>query len=477
MQKRIFLKYFITSASIILLTLAAMGGLCASVLAQQRIEETTENLESAAGKLATMYARMPKNSYLVAGHIMGTAMDVVKEALSADVIIINDGSTVAMSTVEGMSENSRNTLVPDEAARQVLNGQDYRATGQFLQRDGARTAYTVGKPVMTGDNEIIGAVFVTTTSVGMWRYLAPFLLMYMAFTGLALMIALVIVYFVSARMFRPLTQMGEAVKAYADGDFSMRLDVRGSDELGELASAFNNMADSLDRLETMRRGFVEDVSHELRTPMTTIGGFIDGILDGVIEPKDQNKYLTIVSAEIRRLSRMVSSMLDVARIDSGEMVYNKTAFDMAEVLQKNLTGFEERLREKNINVLWKGDESGDYYVYADQDSVYRVVFNLLDNALKFVNDGGTVTLTLAEKDGAVLTGIRNTGKGIDPKDAGHIFERFYKTDKSRSENKRGVGIGLYLVRTIIKDLGGDIYVSSGKDEFAEFSFTLPKPEV
>ena len=474
MQKRIFIKFFATCGGIILFVLTVMGCLCSSVLAWQRISEVSGNLESAAGKLAAMYAKMPKNSYLVAGQVMGTAMDVLKEALDSDVIIVGSNGYVMFTTLDG-EFNRQNNLVPQEAVDSVLSGKKYHSNGIFLknQPDSA-AAYTVGVPVIMQDNETSAAVFVTTTEVGLLDTLMPFLLLYLLFTGLALAIAMLIIYFISLRMFRPLEQMSQAVKAYADGDFSMRVDVKHADDLGELAMAFNNMADSLGRLETMRREFVEDVSHELRTPMTTIGGFIDGILDGVIEPEQQNKYLKIVSDEIKRLSRMVSSMLDVAKIQSGTMVYSKTNFDITEVIQKNISGFEERLREKQVQVVWQADENGDYYVYADMDSVYRVVYNLLDNALKFVNVGGTVTLRLEMRGDKIFTAIRNTGSGIPQKDVGHIFERFYKTDKSRSVNKRGVGIGLYLVKNMVKDLGGDIFVSSKEGSFAEFSFTLPK---
>lgn len=475
LQRRIFFKYFTALSSVLLIVLTVMGCMSSAVLAQQRINEVSENLESAAGKLSAMYAKMPKNSYLVAGRVMETAMDVVKDALNAEVVIADSDGMVVMTTISN-TLNRQNNLVPDTALSTVLAGNTYRSNGVFLRLSGQRPSYTVGIPVMSTDNQIDAAVFVTAEQVGLLDTLAPFLLIYMLFAGLSLMIVVAILYFISERMFRPLTQMSQAVAAYADGDFSMRIDVRHDDELGELGTAFNNMADSLGQLESMRRGFVEDVSHELRTPMTTIGGFIDGILDGVIEPDQQEKYLRIVSDEIKRLSRMVSSMLDVSKIQSGTMVYTKSNFDITEILQKNITGFEERIAEKNVKIVWQANEKDDYYVYADMDGVYRIVYNLLDNALKFVNRDGVITLRLEMQADKILTCVRNTGEGIPKKDVGHIFERFYKTDKSRSINKKGVGIGLYLVKTMVSDMGGDIIVSSKEGEFAEFSFTLPRAE-
>ena len=477
MLRKIFLNYFTICASIILMILIVMGCLCSTVLADQTIKETSANLESAAGKIAAMYSDLPKNGYFVGGRILQNSMDVIKDTLDAEVIIVTDSKLVAATTLEGQVGTADDLGLPEEALETVLGGEIYRRNGIFLKQERPyQAAYTVGAPIMMGDNRIGGVVFVTTTEVSLIDTLMPFLLLYLTFVGLALAIAFVIIYFVSVRMFYPLTQMSRAAKRYAEGDFSMRVDVRKNDELGELGMAFNNMADSLCRLEEMRQSFVEDVSHELRTPMTTIGGFIDGILDGVIEEKDQKRYLTIVSDEIKRLSRMVSSMLDVSKIQAGTMAYSITNFDLATMLRKNLDSYEERMAEKKVKLVIEAEEDADWYVHADQDSVYRVVYNLLDNAVKFVNPEGVITLRLERRDGQVFASIRNTGEGIPKKDVGHIFERFYKTDKSRSKNRHGVGIGLYLVKTTIKDVGGDILVSSNEGEYAEFTFSLPAAE-
>ncbi|MBR5783114.1 MAG: HAMP domain-containing histidine kinase [Clostridia bacterium] len=476
MFKRIFLKYFTICASIILAVLILMGVLSSAVLAGQTINNTSTKLESAAGKLSRLYADLPKNGYLVGGRVLENAMDVVKDTLESDIIIVTDSGLLAASTLETVTTDVDELLYPEDALDTVLNGKTYRKNGIFIKQKPPRTAFTVGAPIMVGDNQIAGAVFVTTTKLGLWRELLPFFMIYLLFTGMALLIAFIIVYFVTLRMFNPLNQMSQAAKKYAQGDFSMRIAVKHDDELGELGMAFNHMADSLDRLESMRRGFVEDVSHELRTPMTTIAGFIDGILDGVIDEKDHKHYLGIVSEEIKRLSRMVSSMLDVARIQAGTMSYNKTTFDLATLLHRAMESFAERLGEKQARFVVDIDPDGDYYVYADQDSVYRVMYNLLDNAAKFVRPEGEVRLRMERRDGKVYASVYNTGEGISPKEASHIFDRFYKVDKSRSLNRSGVGIGLYLVRTVLRDQGGDIHVESKVGEYANFIFHLPAAE-
>lgn len=444
------------------------------VLAEQAIGETTKNLESAAGKIASMYARLPKNGYIFGNRALMDAVDVVRDTLDADVIIVSDSGLIVSSTIEGMTGNFDQAVRPDEALEQVLSGKEYHRKGIFSETKATTKSYTVGLPIRIDDNHISGAVFVTTVSLDLFGALLPFLALYVGFTGLALAIAFVFVYFVTLQIFRPLSQMRTAARAYADGDFSMRVEVKRNDELGELATVFNNMADSLDRLEQMRRGFVEDVSHELRTPMTSIAGFIDGILDGVIEPEEEKRYLTIVSEEIKRLSRMVSGMLDVAKIQSGTMVYTKCSFDISEILAKNLAGFEERISEKNIDLRCPIDPEDDWFVYGDPDAIHRVIYNLLDNALKFVETGGKVFVFAQKENGFVRISVRNSGATIAQKDLPHIFERFYKTDKSRSKNKSGVGIGLYLVGNIVRDLGGEVSADSVEGQYTEFSFTLPQ---
>lgn len=476
MFNRIFLKCFTICASIILAILMLMGVLSSAVMASQTIAQTAGDLESAAIKLSSLYAEMPKNGYFVGGKVLENAMDVVKDTLEADILVLTDSGLLAASTLEIYSAEIQDILVPTDALEWVLSGKIYRKDGAFLKEKAYRRSYTVGAPIMIGDNQIVGAVFVTTTQLRLWGTLLPFFLVYLLFMGIALTIAFIIVYFVTQKMFSPLLQMSQAVKRYAQGDFSMRIAVHHDDELGELGTAFNNMADSLGKLEQMRQGFVEDVSHELRTPMTTISGFIDGILDGVIEPDQQPKYLALVSEEIKRLSRMVSSMLDVARIQAGTMVYTKSNFELGTLVKKNLDTVSERIQEKQVELIIDIDAAGEYYVYADEDSVYRVIYNLLDNAIKFVDVGGEIILKMETRENMVFTSVYNTGEGIAQKDVGQIFERFYKTDKSRSQNRHGVGIGLYLVRTIVREMGGDIFVSSKQGEYVEFSFSLPCPQ-
>ncbi|MBQ6600175.1 MAG: GHKL domain-containing protein, partial [Clostridia bacterium] len=224
--------------------------------------------------------------------------------------------------------------------------------------------------------------------------------------------------------------------------------------------------------EKSRRSFIANVSHELKTPMTSIGGFIDGILDGTIPPEDEKKYLGIVSNEVKRLSRMVVSMLNLSKIEAGEVSINPTEYDISKQLFDTLLSFEKRIDKGRINI--EGfEDMGFVAVKADRDLLQQVIYNLIDNAVKFTPENGTISLR-AENDREKTTVIiRNSGAGVSKEEISRIFERFYKVDKSRSYDTKGVGLGLYIVKTIINMHDGEIYADSELGEYTEFRFVIP----
>ena len=276
------------------------------------------------------------------------------------------------------------------------------------------------------------------------------------------------------RFVRPLRQMAAATRSFAQGDFSVRVKVRGKDEVAELGHALNSMAVSLSSVETMRRSFVANVSHELKTPMTTIAGFMDGMLDGTIPRERQPHYMRIVSDEVKRLSRLVRSMLELSRIDSNELKLNAVPINLTEVVCSVLVSSEQRIEQKHLQITGI-EECGKVEVQGDYDLMNQVLYNLLDNAIKFTNEGGCIDVRLHRADGRAYVTVRNTGAGIPAGEMPHIFERFYKSDRSRGLDKNGIGLGLYIVHTVIRLHGGEIGVRSVEGEFTEFSFWIPAP--
>lgn len=283
----------------------------------------------------------------------------------------------------------------------------------------------------------------------------------------------VAVYFISEKIVAPIRQMSVATKRFSEGEFDIKIPVEGSDEIAELATAFNSMADSLANLEYMRSSFLANVAHDLRTPMTSISGFIDGILSGAIPQEQQNYYLGVIGQEIRRLSRLVSNLLDISRMEAGNRKFEKNPFDICETARIILLTFEAKIDAKKLNVEFDAPDDR-LYVYSDKDAVYQVLYNLCDNAVKFSKDGGIYRITIKDVGEKVSVSVFDEGIGISKEDLPNVFDRFYKSDKSRGLDRTGVGLGLYIVKTIMDNLGEQITVDSVQGEYCNFTLTLTK---
>ena len=287
----------------------------------------------------------------------------------------------------------------------------------------------------------------------------------------AWIMAFIVSYILARQITNPIKKMRNAAKNIASGNFNERIPITSNDEIGQLAASFNNMTQSLNELESMRSSFVSDVSHELRTPMTIISGFVEGIVDGTIPESEHRKYLDIVLSEIKRLSRLVTDLLESSRLEQGKTVLNKQNIDMNRLVTEAIVTYEQPLNHKGIAVELSL-EAEECIACADIDSIKRVLINLIDNAIKFTPSGGKIEIKTEYRDKKVAVAVENTGQGISQEDLRHIWERFYKTDKSRSMDKKGVGLGLHIVKTIISNHGGEIYAESVEGEFARFVFLL-----
>ena len=292
---------------------------------------------------------------------------------------------------------------------------------------------------------------------------------------LAVVVAMVVMSIFARRHSKPLRLMAKTAVAFGHGDLKARVPLsdRYAQEVEELALAFNNMADSLEKSEYQRQEFVANVSHELKTPMTTIGGYVDGVLDGTIPQEKHRQSLQVVSDEIKRLSRLVRSMLDISRLQDqgGIPEEKKSRFDLTESVGQVLITFEQKILSKELEVQVEMPEH-TVDVFACRDHILQVIYNLLDNAVKFCPQGGLLGIRITEGGGKAYVSIRNSGQTIPAQELPLVFDRFHKTDKSRSQNRDGWGLGLYIVKTIICSHGEDISVTSGGD-VTEFTFTLP----
>ena len=316
-----------------------------------------------------------------------------------------------------------------------------------------------------------GAVFVCTTDTGVDSLLDAMQKTIIMSCFWIMLASLIVTYFISERLVSPLRDMSRAAKAFSEGNFDVRVEVDGSDEVAELAESINEMASNLSELEDMRRSFLANVSHDLRTPMTTISGFIDSILDGAIPPDKYSHYLNVIGAEVKRLSRLVVTLLDITKIEAGERKFTPVSFDIAEMARLIIISFEKKIEEKQLEVEFKF-AADRMFVLADVDAIHQVLYNICDNGIKFSRDKGRIIVRIDELNGTTTISVYNEGVGIALDEQKYIFDRFYKSDKSRGLDKTGVGLGMYISRTIIEAHGQKIWVNSVPDDYCKFSFTL-----
>lgn len=478
MFKSIFSKYFAVVALVVLTSFVALCGtqtlLSARYWTNERRESLCQSAVTVAEGTASFTSRDGKGGFVIGqGFQPFFKMLSDSDANFGRVIVVNAGGEAVLSTVDLPPDSALPPSLMQEAIANVTPHEPWffvgTVGGVYAERQ-----YTAVAPVMF-ENEIIAYVFVSSPTDRLVDYIVTNLQVFLLSATTVLALTFAVMYVMTFRLVKPLRQMAEVTRRFAEGDFSARVTVKGRDEVTELAAALNSMAVSIASAEESRRSFVGNISHELKTPMTTIAGFIDGILDGTIPAEQRDHYLHIVSDEVKRLSRLVKSMLDLSRIDSGHLTLKPVPFDLTETACKTLLSFEQRLSEKGVTVEGLED-APRCFVRADFDLIGQVVYNLTDNATKFVNEGGTLTLEITPRDGWVYLRIRNTGAGIPAPEMPHIFERFYKSDRSRSLDKQGVGLGLYIVKNVISLHGGEITVRSVEHEFCEFEFRLPGAE-
>ncbi len=392
-------------------------------------------------------------------------------AIVSDVhfMICDTEGHVLLTTDQGLE--GKVVTMPESMSQEILE------KGASARRDNLGGLYesrhfVVGVPAMNPETqEVVGEVYgvSTTTSLdSMWQ---GFIGLFFMTAFVVLMISFMASSITTMRQVHPIREMVQATRRYAEGDFDIRMNDYGrDDEIGELAASFNTMAESLQQTERQRREFIANISHELKTPMTTIAGYTDGILDGTIPPERERQYLQIISDESRRLSRMVRRMLDVSQLQAIDPLKSGSHFDICESMRRVLISMEKKITDRDLDVDADIPEE-PILVLGDNDMITQVIYNLLENATKFARSGSTLYLGVTTIDGKARVTVRNLGDTIPAEELPLLFERFHKSDKSRSEDKDGVGLGLYIVKTILEQHKEKINVTS-EDGVTTFTFSL-----
>ena len=473
-MKTTFSRQFAMIAAFLLIGMVFTGVSFRFLMLRYLKEDKRETLSADAAAVASLAEAYDSTGELEENWDFRLSLSLFSDVGEAEALVCDEqGFIVLCSCDEFSCEHIGRQVDADLITEIDEQGETYRVGTLAGIHDDKR--YIAGRPIVSdASGQTIGYVVISSdmTQITDFMQRSSSLFFYTAIVVLVLSM-LAATYF-SHQQVQPLYKVADAARRFGRGELDTRVEVPSgcSEEVADLASAFNAMADSLEKSEQRRQEFVANVSHELKTPMTTIGGYIDGMLDGTIPPEKQQHYMQIVSSEVRRLSRLVRNMLDIAKLQAmGVEESRKTRFDLGEAMGDVLITFEQKIYGKHLDVHVDLPDK-PVWTRAERDSITQVIYNLIDNAIKFCPDGGRLGLKLQPDGAKARVTIENTGPTIDKEELPLLFDRFHKADKSRSADREGWGLGLYIAKTIVGAHGGDIWATS-ENGLTQFIFTLP----
>ena len=396
------------------------------------------------------------------------AIGIVSETSDSSLLLADAQGNVVLAA--GFDQ-ALGAQIPRNVLDQMAGGQKAMFDSGTLGGVYDKGQYTAGCVLTDAAGQVRGYAFASSNISALNGYVADMFSTFILSAGLMLLISSLLSVVFTTRLTLPLRRIAEAARKFGAGDFSTRVPVEGEDEVAQLAVTFNNMAANLEAIDSSRSNFMGNIAHELRTPMTSVKGFVDGMLDGTIPPELYNHYLGVVSQEVGRLTRLIQNMLDISKLEAGDSQVNARSYDVWESITGAALAAEQRIESGRIQI--QGLVPERTMVYADPDLVHQVVYNLLDNAIKFTPEEGIIRFGVTRSGGQVTVSIWNTGPGIAPEALPFVFDRFFKEDRSRGLNTRGSGLGLHICKVLVNLSGGKIWVESQEGEWCRFSFTLP----
>lgn len=468
MRNSIQKKLFITYGIAIIVGFAILALSLLSIFDRYFIENRKELLYEQGRKVAreaatVLYMGNPNSRSLI------NDLQVLDRFLDAHIWVVNSEGTIV--AVSGSNEERLlGRQLRSEKINSLSKGDSIEARGDF---DGmlGESSLTVGYPVFV-NNRFSGGVLVHASLFEIQENFKEIyrLTLWAILTSVA--IAYGILYIQIRRISNPLREISGAAKVIAGGEFHKRLDINTGDEIEELGRSFNNMAESLEKIEENRRNLIANISHDLRSPMTSIRGFIEGIIDGTITEDKRGHYLNIVLDESNRLIKITNELLELGNMQQGRIEIKKEPLELNETIRRKLIAYEKEITEKKLDVVFSMFDEKTL-VISDRGLLERVLSNLMDNAVKFTPEKGSIEIRTSEKEGKIEVEITNTGDSISSDELNRIWDRFHKGDASRGLYKGGYGLGLAIVREIISQLEEKIWVSSDKG-YVKFTFTIEK---
>ena len=472
-----FAKIFSLFMAVILLVTGVMTLLCWTTVRDHQINARLDQLKHEAREIAFLAAQdsaslIPSMSGMNDDWLryLSQKAAAVYDEYGAYILVVDRRGNVLDNMRAAYREdpgfvNSLNHQDLSEALVKVMAGEEI-AVSIMVDND---PKFTVGVPFVR-DGQVLGAVLIQTKRQTIEAGLGPLLYQVLGVALIALMLSALFVFLYVRSLLRPLRQLTKASRSLAEGNFDERVEVtRPSPEIAELAATYNAMADELSKTEMSRREFVANVSHELRSPITSISGFVQGMEDGTIPSEEHPRYLAIVSDETRRLSKLIGDLLALSRLEKEGAALDLERIDICELLRRAIICRMNELDAKHLELQCEF-ESDSMFVTADQDRIDQVAVNLLDNAIKFTPEGGTIRMICRAEGDTCLVTVADNGVGIEPEDRGRVFERFFTADRAHTSGK-GTGLGLSICQRIMQMHGQSIRLEDTQ-EGAAFTFTL-----
>ena len=471
MKSSIYFRNFVATALIVLTGFLLLGGLSTAWSYRVSLAEKREAMSSTLRE-TRRYATAQSHYYGfdLSDLTLNMWLSMISGVSGFELMLADaDGVIASCSNFEHLGKT-----IPEEALSVAVK-REYAVLRSTLGGIYPEVRHVAGAPLtvpINGRMHIFGYLFLSSDAAAFRESWEQFLSIFTPVALFVMALTFIITFLTTKKQAEPINEMAAAARRFARGDFNARVEDTGRlDEIGQLTQAFNAMADSIESAETLRREFVANISHELKTPMTVIAGFADGLLDGTIPLENEARYLGVISSETRRLSRLVAGMLDMSKLQSADTAeILKNSFDITEVARLALLSLGGKIDDKRLDIKAELPEEA-VFTRGDKDAVTQVVYNLIDNAIKFSAQGGTVGLELWKQGGKAYVSVQNRGETIPPAELPYIFERFHKSDRSRSADRDGVGLGLYIVKTILDNHNEDIFVTSS-DGVTKFVFSL-----
>ncbi len=470
MKKTLYLKFILAYVIFGLFGFLVVATFVSNMTLDHLKKEKADSLYKEATLIANTYASDLYNNEATLETVKAQ-LDALDTYLNATIWIINPSGRMILDS--SVPVNVENEIVVEHFDPTITAGSYYTIGNFFNTFD--EEMLSVFAPI-TSDYKVKGYVVIHSSMNSIRSSVDSLLNISYILLVILFLLSLIILIFFTEIVYIPLRKITEATEQYASGNLHYEFSVESEDEMGYLAASLSYMASEIARSEDDQKKFVANVSHDFRSPLTSIKGFLEAMIDGTIPPEMHEKYLLIVLNETERLTKLTNSLLTLNNLNTKGMMLNKTDFDINQIIRNVAASFEGTCRQKTIGIelVLTGDEM---YVLADIDKIQQVLYNLLDNAIKFSHHNSCIKLETTEKHNKIFVSVKDTGIGIPKDDLKLIWDRFYKSDLSRGKDKKGTGLGLSITKEIIQSHGEHINVISTEGVGTEFIFTLPKSSV